>query len=97
MLKLDDFNSKFLEVFHYKVAPNLYLAKPILTCYYIAWPIALCLILIQLFLTLMSSYSVALLPILPILPLLLWYENLVIARVTPLKSLIPHPPFTRLL
>src|SRR6266567_1107032 len=97
MLKSDNFDSKFLEVFYYKVALNLYLIKPILTSYYTAWLIALYLILIQLFLTLMSSYSVALLPILPILPLLLWYENLVIARVTPLKSLIPHPPFTRLL
>src|SRR6266566_9862096 len=97
MLKSDDFDSKFLEVFHYKVAPNLYLAKPISTSYCIAWPIALCLISIRLFLILMSSYSVALLPILPILPLLLQYENLVIARATPLKSLIPHPPFTRLL
>src|SRR6266566_9163311 len=96
MPKSDDFDSKFLEVFHYKVAPNLYLAKPILTSYCIAWPIALCLILIRLFLTLISSCSVALLPILPILPLLLWYKNLVIARVTPLKSLIPYPPFIRL-
>ena len=97
MLKSDDFNSKFLEVFHYKVTLNLYLTKPILTSYYIAWPIALYLISIQLFLTLISSYSVALLSILPILPLLLWYENLVIARATPLKFLIPYPPFTRLL
>src|SRR6266566_1868867 len=97
MLKSDDFNSKFLEVFHYKVALNLHLAKPISTSYCTAWPIALYLISIRLFLTLISSYSVTLLPILPILPLLLWYKNLVIARVTPLKSLIPYSPFTRLL
>src|SRR6266700_4940482 len=97
MLKSDDFNSKFPEVFYYKVAPNLHLAKPILTSYYTAWPIALYLILIRLFLTLISSYSIALLPILPILPLLLQYKNLVIARATPLKSLIPYSPFTRLL
>ena len=97
MPKLNNLDSKFLEIFHYKVALNLYLIKPILTSYCIAWPIALCLILIQLFLTLISSCSVTLLPILPILPLLLRYKNLIIARATLLKSLIPHPPFTRLL
>src|SRR6266567_9529077 len=97
MPKSDDFNSKFLEVFHYKVALNLHLTKPISTSYYIIWPIALYLISTRLFLTLISSCSVALLPILPILPLLLWYKNLVIARATLLKSLIPHPPSTRLL
>ena len=97
MPKSDNFNSKFLKVFHYKVTPNLHFAKPISTSYCTAWLIAFCLILIRLFLTLISSCSVALLPILPILPPLLWYKNLVIAKVTLLKSLIPHSPFTRLL
>ena len=97
MPKSNNFDSKFLKVFYYKVALNLHLAKPISTSYCTAWPIALYLILIRLFLTLMSSYSVALLPILPILPLLLWYKNLVIARVILLKSLISYPLFIRLL
>ena len=78
--------------------PNLPLLKPVLTFYYIIWPIALYLILICPFLTLRSSCRlgkpIQLLLLKPLSPqvllLLPLFKNLATARVIQLSFLIHH-------